>query len=95
MSTPQEQYRQVVQSSQEAVLNAVDTWTRTVQETVGSLPTPAAQVDPTQVIDQVFDFAEKMLEMQRDFAKNLVQASATVADSATRGVQDATETAGA
>lgn len=28
-----------------------------------------AAVDPKQVIDQVFDFAEKMLEVQREFAK--------------------------
>ena len=27
------------------------------------------EVDPQQVIDQVFDFAEKMLAVQREFAK--------------------------
>jgi hypothetical protein len=28
------------------------------------------EVDPQQVIDQVFDFAEKMLAVQREFAKS-------------------------
>lgn len=38
------------------------------------------EVDPQQVIDQVFDFAEKMLAVQREFAKSLATAgSATEA----------------
>jgi acyl-CoA dehydrogenase-like protein len=32
------------------------------------------EVDPQQVIDQVFDFAEKMLAVQREFAKSLATA---------------------
>ncbi len=78
MATLQEQYLEVMQQSQQAVLNAVDSWTKTVQESAGTLPTGPAQVDPRQVVDQVFDFAEKLLEMQRDFARNLLQSSAAL-----------------
>ncbi|MDP9394073.1 MAG: hypothetical protein M3Q27_07375 [Actinomycetota bacterium] len=84
MTTPQDQYRDLVQQSQQAMQSAVETWTRTVQDTVTSLPTNPTQVDPGQVVDQVFDFAERMLEMQRDFTKNLLQSSAALSQSVTR-----------
>jgi hypothetical protein len=84
MPSVQEQYTQVVQQSQEAVLAAVDSWTRTVQDAAGRLPVTPSGADPTKVIDQVFDFAGKMLEMQRDFAKNLVKTSASAVDTATQ-----------
>ncbi|SDQ18270.1 hypothetical protein [Quadrisphaera sp. DSM 44207] len=80
MSTPQEQYLQVMQQSQEAILTAVNSWTKTVQDVAsGQLATPG-QVDPNRVVDQVFDFAEKMLEMQREFAKSLMQGAASLTE---------------
>jgi hypothetical protein len=93
MSSVQEQYTQVVQQSQEAVLAAVDSWTRTVQDAAGRLPIPQTAADPTKVIDQVFDFAEKMLEMQRDFAKNLVKTSASTVEAAAKRATAETQTA--
>jgi hypothetical protein len=84
MSNPQDQYRDLVQQSQQAIQSAVDTWTKTVQDTVTALPSNPTQVDPSQVVDQVFDFAERMLEMQRDFTKNLLQNSAAIAQSVAR-----------
>ncbi len=83
-SNPQDQYRELVQQSQQAIQSAVDTWTKTVQDTVTALPSNPTQVDPGQVVDQVFDFAERMLEMQRDFTKNLLQNSASIAQSVAR-----------
>jgi Golgi nucleoside diphosphatase len=93
MSTPQDQYRDLVQQSQQAIQNAVDTWTKTVQDTVTSLPSNPTQVDPGQVVDQVFDFAERMLEMQRDFTKNLLQNSAAMAQSVARQTQQTAQAA--
>ena len=90
MTTIQEQYTEIVKQSQEAVLIAVDTWTKTVQDAYGQLPTAGLPVDPNQVIDQVFDFAGKLLVVQRDFAKNLVQTSTSVAENLR---QSATRTA--
>jgi hypothetical protein len=89
--TVQEQYTEFVKQSQEAVLTAVDAWTKTVQDALGQLPGVPAKVDPEQVIDQVYDFAAKLLAAQRDFAKNLVQTSATVADTIKQGAARAAE----
>jgi hypothetical protein len=89
--TLQEQYTDYVKQGQDAVLNAVDTWTKTVQDAFGQLPAVPAQVDPDQVIDQVYDFAAKLLAAQRDFAKNLVHTTATVAETIKNGAARAAE----
>lgn len=80
---PFRQYQQVLQQTQEAALAAVDSWTKVVQDSVGGVTTAPGQVDPAQVVDQVFDFAEKMLEMQRDFTKRVLESSASIAETAT------------
>lgn len=77
MANPQDQFIALAQQTQQAVLNAVESWTRTVQQAVGQTPMSAGGANVEQVIDQVFDFAVKMLEMQRDFAKNLVHTTAS------------------
>jgi acetyl-CoA carboxylase carboxyltransferase component len=80
-----EQYTQMVQQSQDAVRAAVENWTKTMQQAMGQLPATtaslAAPYDVNTVIDQVFDLAEKVLEAERDFAKNLI-ASTTAAGEA-------------
>lgn len=75
------QYTEMVQQGQQALLSAVDSWTKTVRDAVGQFPNPTATAasDPDQVIDQVFDFAAKMLEVQRGFSKQLVNAAAAAA----------------
>ena len=40
------------------------------------------EVDPRQVIDQVFDFAEKMLAVQREFAKSQAATAASATEAA-------------
>jgi uncharacterized ferritin-like protein (DUF455 family) len=93
MTQPQDQYRELVQQSQQAFQNAVETWTKTVQDTMSSagVPNTPAQVDPQQVVDQVFEFAERMLAMQRDFTRNLIQSSVALQQSVTgQGGQDST-----
>jgi hypothetical protein len=95
MATAQEQYTEYVKQSQDAVQSAVDTWTKTVQDAFGqlpsTLPTTPTSIDPEQVIDQVFDFAASLLGAQREFAKNLVHTSTSLAEtvrqSATRTVE--------
>lgn len=93
MSTPQDQYKQAVQQTQDAFQSAVDSWTKTVQQGFSSVPTAPNQVDPRQVVDQVFDFAEKMLEMQRDLTKNLLQSSQSLSESWTQAAGQATDQA--
>ena len=91
MPTPQEQYAEVVQQSQDAVTAAVDAWTRAVKEAFGQVPALPTQLDPNQVVDQVFDFAEKMLAVQREFARNLIKTSASIAESVAQRSRETTQ----
>jgi hypothetical protein len=84
-SNPQEQYLQAVQQTQDAFAAAMKNWTDTVSKMMGSaapasaLPTglPAGTPTPAAVVDQVFDFAQAMLDAQRRFAKQLLEAAAS------------------
>jgi hypothetical protein len=85
MTSLQEPFLDAMRQSQQAVLNAFESWTKSVQQTFGAATSGTAQVgsvDPNEIVDQVFDFAEKMLESQRQFAKNLMAASAQAAEAA-------------
>ena len=78
MSSPTEQYTESLRKSQEAVLDAMQAWTKSAQNAF-SVPAAgfAGQPNPDQVIDQVFDFAEQMLAVQRQFAKNMAAVAKT------------------
>jgi len=91
VTTIQQQYTEIVKQSQEAVLTAVDTWTKTVQDAFGQLPAAALPVDPDQVIDQVYDFTANLLSAQRDFAKNLVHTSTSVVETFRQGANRTAE----
>ena len=81
MTSPQ-QYTDTFKQTQDAMISAFDAWTRPF-----SGPRPAAgrrAVDPSQVINQVFDFATMLLNAQRDFAKQLV----ATASAATEGLKN-------
>ena len=79
MSSPQEQFAAAVRSTQAQAADAVETWTKITQEAFGKIgDAPAKAPQPDQVIDQVFDFAEKMLEGQREFAHKMLGMSEKV-----------------
>jgi hypothetical protein len=87
MTSIQEPFLDAMRQSQQAALSAFESWTKTVQQTFGQATsgTPGTgTVDPNEVVDQVFDFAEKMLETQRQFAKNLMSASVQAAEAVQR-----------
>jgi acetyl-CoA carboxylase carboxyltransferase component len=92
-----EQYTQMVQQSQEAVRAAVENWTKTMQQVMGQLPAAtaplAAPYDVNTVIDQVFDLAEKVLEAERDFAKNLIASSTAAGEAFVAQAKQAAEAA--
>lgn len=76
MTTPQEQFTDVVRRGQEAVTVAMHTWAENVQRLAGAAPLDAAKVPSAEeVVDNVFDFAEQMLSTQREFAKSLLGAT--------------------
>jgi len=83
MTSPQDKYAEAMRTSQAAVVEAFESWTKSAQSAISTVPgVSVPQVEPQQVIDQVFDFAEKLLEVQRDFAKSLARTAAAASESA-------------
>ncbi len=97
MSSPQEQYAETLRSSQAAVVDAVESWTKSAQSALAAPDGGAAAFDPNPVIDQVFTFAEQMLAVQREFAKTLaataVSAGEAARDAATPAEKPASDNA--
>ncbi|MBA2445081.1 MAG: hypothetical protein H0V49_07100 [Nocardioidaceae bacterium] len=92
MSSPQEQYAESLRTGQKAVSNAVESWTKSAQSALGTPPaSTSGAFNPSTVIDQVFDFAERMLQVQRDFAKTLSATAASAAESAREQTEAAAE----
>jgi len=82
----QEQYGENIRQTQEAWVKAVETWTNNVQKAFsqasgdtafgqGAGDNPFAAMDPNSFIDQYFDLAQKMLDAQREVAKNMAKAT--------------------
>jgi len=79
----QDQVLNALKQSQDAVVKAVETWS----ETVGKLPRPSVDVPfakdlpkPDEIIETTFDFAQKLLGAQRDFARNVLKAATPAPD---------------
>lgn len=89
-------YTEVARQGQDAVLTAVDAWTRAVEDAAGKLPTLTTYPDYHQVIDQVYDFAAHALNVHRSFTTSVLSSTASFAGSvterATAAAQDAAET---
>jgi hypothetical protein len=93
----QEEFLNVIRTSQETVVEAVKTCVdtvKTVTPKVPSIQVPLAErlPKPEDVVTIVYDFAEKLLSSQRQFAEELVKATAPLmagSGSGTREEQDA------
>ncbi len=73
--TIQDQYIETFRQTQETWADVMQSYTTNVQRSFGLPSTLFGFFDPIETIDQVFDFWEKSLEVQRDVAKQLVGAS--------------------
>jgi uncharacterized protein HemX len=94
MTAPTDQFVDIAQRTQEAVTTAVRTWADTVQNFAGNLTTGQTQLpDAQSVVDQYFDFAEKVLANQRQLASQFVAASVKVGENVQQQVAQATEQA--
>lgn len=75
----QEQFLEAVRANQQAIVDAVSAWSQTVQAYAPAAP-ELPELDelptPEQIIDNTFDLVEKLVEGQRQFARDLVKASA-------------------
>ena len=74
----QDQVLIALKQSQDAVVKAVETWSGAV----GQLPSPPIEVPfseelpkPAEIIETTFEFAQKLLDAQRDFARNVLRAT--------------------
>jgi hypothetical protein len=80
MSNPQEQFAELTRRTQENFKNMWQQWSERSTELMKGLsgpsqPTTSAPGNPEEVLDAVFDFAERMIEQQRAFAKQMLKAA--------------------
>ncbi len=87
MTNPQQQYTETIKHAQDAMLAALQTWTRTFQQALHELPatTPANR---EHLIDQGFnlvgELAKAQLTAQRQIAKQLTASGAPATASVNR-----------
>jgi hypothetical protein len=93
-NTPQDTYTDALKGSQEAFAGAFDSWTKATQQAFGFVPTtPFPGLDPGLVIDQVYDFAGRLLETQRQFTKSLIAASTQMSETVRQSAESAAHSA--
>lgn len=77
--TAQERSLSLIRQSQDAVVELVENWSKTLDEAAPerpALPVPAGLPSAHEVIQTSFGFAAQVLAAQRAFAENLVRAAA-------------------
>jgi len=96
MTAPTDQFVDIANRGQEAVSTAVRTWTDSVQSFASKLTAGQSPVTDLQgVVDQYFDFAEKVLANQREFANQWASATAKASEAVTEQAQRATQSVAA
>jgi len=96
MTAPTDQFVDIANRGQEAVTTAVRTWTDTVQSFASKLTAGQSPVTDLQgVVDQYFDFVEKVLANQREFANQWASATVKASEAVTEQAQRATQSVAA
>jgi len=75
----QDELLNAVRKSQETVIDAIRTWSETIQSITPKLPSvPGADrlPKPEDLVTGAYDFAEQLLASQRKFAEEIVKATA-------------------
>jgi len=77
----QDEILNTVRRSQAAVVDAIQTWTATVQSITPELPDVSVPFagklpKPSELVANAYDFAEQLLASQRKFAEDVLQATA-------------------
>jgi hypothetical protein len=75
VQTAQDEFLSAVRQNQQAILDSVSAWAKAVHEIVPTGPTIAAFPESETVVDNAFDFAHKLLDAQRDFARGMIAAT--------------------
>jgi hypothetical protein len=80
----QGQILDTVRKGQDAVVEAIKTWTETVQSITPSIPTPSLPFTdklpkPDELVASAYDFAEQLLASQRKFAESVLEVTSPAA----------------
>ncbi len=78
--TIQDQYTSSIRQATETWAGVTEAFTDNVQKAFAQSGSPFQLIDPNAAIDQVFDFWEKTLEVQRGVAKQVVGVSVAAAE---------------
>lgn len=92
MTTFQDQYVDVARNGQAATLAVVDAWTKAFQDAAVKL-SGTVQTASHEAIDQVFDLAVTLIDVQRNFAQQLASGAATAVEDAAGRVSKVAEEA--
>lgn len=87
----QERYLQTVRESQEAITEALGTWSNSLSQ-VGpeqGLPLNDFYARFEQTIDQMFSFFQQLLDHNREFVRSVLQATRPLADAASQQAEAA------
>lgn len=96
MTAPTDQFVDITNRGQEAVTTAVRTWADQVQSFASKLTAGQGQLPDLQsVVEQYFDFAEKVLANQREFATQWASAASKASEAVTEQAQRATQSVAA
>jgi hypothetical protein len=81
ISTAQDEILKLVRTSQDTMVDALQTWTATLQSVTPSLPKlnlPYSDLlpKPETLVNGAYDFAEQLLSTQRKFANDVLQVAA-------------------
>jgi hypothetical protein len=75
----QDEFLKVIRTSQETVVDALKTWVDTVKTVTPKVPSsPVPLPRPADIVSTVFDFADRLLSSQRQFAEELVKVTASL-----------------
>lgn len=88
----QERYLQTVRESQEAITEALSTWSQSLSQVgpEGGLPVNDVYSRFEQTIDQMFSFFQQLLDHNREFVRSVLQATRPLADRASEQTEAAT-----
>jgi hypothetical protein len=81
ISTAQDEILKLVRTSQDTMMDALQTWTATIQSVTPSFPKvnlPYADLlpKPETLVNGAYNFAEQLLSAQRKFANDVLQVAA-------------------
>lgn len=89
--TIQDQYISTLRQARETGTDVFESFTKDLQKAFGTPTTSFGFVDANAFVDQVFDFWEKTLEVQRDFAKKVVGVTTEVTETLRGQIESAGE----